>query len=142
MSTTEQMRQHQARCVPHRVRLRMLAHDLADAPVTSRVLYETAQETSAILAEAKAGCRTALTPAADGRHSSGNASLLRTRLVRLEAAADDAVAAAQGRDTAALRQHLSRFDALTAAMWTVLPSIFTPARPRTQGRRTFAAGSA
>jgi hypothetical protein len=77
MSTTEQMRQHQARCLPHRVRLRMLAHDLAVGPVTSRVLYETAQETSAILAEAQAGCRSALTPAADGRHSSGHASLLR-----------------------------------------------------------------
>lgn len=53
MSTAEQIRQHQVRCVPHQVRLRMLAHDLTDAPFTSRVIHETAQETSAILAEAE-----------------------------------------------------------------------------------------
>ncbi len=142
MGVTEQMRQHQERCVLHQVRLRMLVHDLTGALVTSRVIYETAQGTSAIVAEAKAGCRTALAPAAGGRHGSGHASLLGTRLARLEAAADDAVAAARASDTAALRQHLGRFDALTAAIWTVLPSVFTPARPRSQGRRPFAAGAA
>ncbi len=142
MGATEQMRKHQARCVPHQVRLRMLAHDLTGAPVTSRVIHQTAQETSAIVAEAKVGYRTALAPAADGRLGSGNASLLGARLARLEAAADDAVAAARDSDTAALRQHLGRFDALTAAIWTVLPSVFASARPRSSGRRTCAAGAA
>ena len=67
MGVTEQMRQHQERCVLHQVRLRMLVHDLTGALVTSRVIYETAQGTSAIVAEAKAGCRTALAPAAGGQ---------------------------------------------------------------------------
>ena len=115
------------------VRLRMLAHDLAGAPVTSQVIHQTAQETSAIVAAAKAGCHTVLAPAADGRPGAGHACLLRTRLARLEAAAADAVAAARDNDTAALRQHLGRFDALTAAIWAVLPAASTRAEPRTQG---------
>jgi hypothetical protein len=135
MGRTEQIQWHYARCAAHLVRLRMLARDLPGAPVVSSVIQETTLATSAILAEAEAGFCAALTPAADGLHSSGNASLLATRLARLETAAENAVAAARQGDTAALRQHLRRFDALTTAIWTVWVSALTPARSPAPGRR-------
>ena len=138
MGRTEQIQWHYARCVTHLVRLRMLARDLPGAPVMSKVIQETTLATSAILAEAEAGFCAALTPAADGQHGSANASLLATRLARLETAAENVVAAAREGDTAALRQHLRRFDALTTAIWTVWLSALTPARSPARSNRTSA----
>jgi len=46
-------------------------------------------------------------------------ALIRTRLDRLAAAAAAAVAAARREDEAELRRQLSRFEALTSAIWVV-----------------------
>ncbi len=123
MAASEQIRQHHHRCVPHLARLRMLVNDLADAPATRRVTHETTRAANAITAEAKAACRTAMTPAADGSPAPGTQSLLQPRLARLRAAAEDAVAAASNGDVPALRQHVRRLESLTSAMWTVLSTV-------------------
>jgi len=60
----------------------------------------------------------------DGGHGGSRvARFLAARLARLAAAADYVVTAARDGNAVALRQHLRRFDALTSALWTVLPDV-------------------
>lgn len=140
MSASEQIRQNRHRCMPHLAKLRMLAHDPAAPSATSKVVREITRATNAIMAEATAGYRTALVPAADSSRGSGNPSLLQPRLARLQAAAEDTVAAASHQDAAALRQHVRRFESLTSAIWAVLLSAVAPARARTKASTGLAAG--
>ena len=128
MGAPEQIRQCHARCAPDITGLRMLARELADGPLTPGGVLQTAQATSAIMVQARAGCRTALGLVRGGVPRSGDLPLLATRLARLEAAAGAAVAAASEGNAASLRRHLWRFDALTAAIWTVLSSVATGSR--------------
>ena len=116
MTVADRTEDHQARCVPHLVRLRMLARTEADAPLPWLVADEVIQATEAILAEAEAAGREATTAAEVGLDT---AMFLGARLTRLASAASDAVAAAWMGDFAQLRRHLARFDTLTSAIWTV-----------------------
>src|SRR5215469_8221943 len=128
MIGTDDLRDHQARCVPHRAILQMFASSLADVQLPPDAVRRVAEATSAILAEARAAGRAALTAVADDGLRSANLSLLTARQARLEHAAEDAIAsareAAQGGNVAALRQRLQRFDTLTSAMWTVQLSVW------------------
>jgi hypothetical protein len=128
MIGTDDLRDHQARCVPHMAILQMFASSLADAQLPPDAARRVAEATSAILAEARAAGRAALTAVADDGLRSANLSLLTARQARLEHAAEDAIAsareAAQGSNVAALRQRLQRFDTLTSAMWTVQLSVW------------------
>jgi hypothetical protein len=119
MTAADEIRDHQERCQPHVLRLRMLALDEAGpAPVA----VDVGEATGAILAEAEASSRAALA-AADGSHP-GAGTFLRVRLDRLAVAADEAIAAARHGNPADLRLHLRRFEALTAAIWTVQDSLY------------------
>jgi hypothetical protein len=130
MGASEQIRENRYRCVSHLARLRMLAQDLAGAPANTRVVDETAQAANAIMAEASAGCHAALAPAAGSGRGAGSRSLLQPRLARLQAAADDTVAAASRGDAVALRRNVRRFESLTSAIWAVLFSAAAPPRRR------------
>ena len=110
---------HQARCEPHLLALRMIAHDEADTVLTRRAVVEIAQATRAVLAEAETAART-VGVMADGP---GAAILVRVRLNRLAASAEDVISAAGSGDRAQMRCHLHRFDALTAAIWTVQQAV-------------------
>ena len=128
MIGTDDLRDHQARCVPHMAILQMFASNLADVQFPPDAARRVAEATSAILAEARAAGRAALTAVADDGLRSANLSLLTARQARLEHAAEDAIAsareAARGGNIAALRQRLQRFDTLTSAMWTVQMSVW------------------
>ncbi len=127
MTGTEELRDYQARCIPHIAVLHMFASDMLGTPLPPDATEQVAQATSAILAEAKAAGRAALAAVSDSRPRSANLSLLAARQARLEHAADDAVAsareAAYSGNIAALRQRLQRFVVLTTAMWTVQLSV-------------------
>jgi len=114
---------HRARCLPHLLALRMIAHDEADPVLTRRAVIEVAQATHAILAEAETAARDVL-DAAVSAGSPGAAILVRVRLKRLAAAAEDAIAAAGAADCGRMRRHLDRFDVLTAAIWTVQQALY------------------
>lgn len=123
MTVADAIRDHQARCRQHLLRLHLLARDQAGA-TARQVAVEVEQAASAVLDEVAVS----LTPAAvaDGRDP-GAGSLLAARLARLRAAADEVVAAARDGDAAGLRRQVRRFDALTSAMWTVQHAISDPA---------------
>jgi hypothetical protein len=126
MTVADRTEDHQARCLPHLVRLRMLARIEADAPLPWLAADEVARATQAILAEARAaGCE-----AADrGTRlvaAGGPGTFLSVRLSRLAAAADDAITAAWTGDFAQLRRRLARFDTLTSAIWTVQDVVSGP----------------
>jgi len=131
MIGTDDLRDHQARCMPHVAILQMFASSLADVQLPPDAVRRVADATGAILAEARAAGRTALTAVADEGLRSANLSLLTARQARLEHAAEDAIAsareAARGGNIAALRQRLQRFDTLTSAMWTVQLSVWEDA---------------
>jgi hypothetical protein len=118
MSVTDQLEDHQARCLAHLLSLRMLAHTEPGALLPRRVVAEIARTTGAVVAEAEAGGQAVLTAGLSGYHR-GDGIFLRVRLDRLAAAAEDAVAAACAGNAADLRRQLRRFDTLTAAIWTV-----------------------
>jgi hypothetical protein len=120
MTAADQIRDHQARCQPHVLKLRMLARgEGGSGPLAA----EVGQATAAIIAEAEASSRTALAADAAGLHP-GAGIFLRVRLNRLAAAADEAIAAAQDGDPVGLRLRLRRFDALTSAIWTVQDALY------------------
>jgi hypothetical protein len=131
MIGTGELRDHQARCMPHMAMLHLLAGDVAGEQVPPDAAEQIARATSAILAEARAAARAALAALADRNSRSASVSLLAARQARLEHAAEDAVAsareAAQSGNLAALRQRLQRFEALTSAMWTVQLSVWEQA---------------
>ena len=122
MTIAGKIEDHQARCQPHVLRLRMIAHDEAGTALTWQAVTEVIQATGAILAEAKAAGSDAR--AAGG--APGAATFLGVRLSRLTAAANDAIAAAGEGDSGQLRRHLHRFEVLTSAIWTVQQAVSGP----------------
>jgi hypothetical protein len=113
MDVVDTLEDHQARCLPHLLSLRMLARYTPDAPLPWLAVAEVTQATEAILAEVEA----AVWAATGGSPDPG--IFLSVRLSRLAAAAGEAVAAAGAGDFTQLRGHLRRFEALTSAIWAV-----------------------
>jgi hypothetical protein len=116
MTIADRIGDHQARCLPHLLTLRLLARDDAEAPSPWLTRAEVTGATEAILAEAAAAGREVR--AVTGS-SPGTDIFLGVRLRRLAAAADDAIAAAGTGDFTRLRRHLHRFEVLTSAIWEV-----------------------
>ena len=54
MTIADKIEDHQARCQPYVLRLRMIAHDEAGTALTWQAVTEVVQATGAILAEAEA----------------------------------------------------------------------------------------
>lgn len=122
VTATEEIQDHQERCQPYLLRLRMLAHSEGElAPAAA----EVGQATSAIVAEARAASRAALADVHSGYPGAG--TFLRVRLDRLARVAEQAVTAAREGDTAGLRRHLHRFEAVTSAIWTAQDAVCGPA---------------
>lgn len=120
MTAADEIRDHQARCQPHMLRLRMLARgEDGSGPLAAEVV----QATGAIIAEAEASSRAALATGVGGSNP-GAGTFLGVRLNRLVVAADEAIAAARDGDPAGLRLHLRRFEALTLAIWTVQDALY------------------
>jgi hypothetical protein len=120
MTSVSMIEAHQAHCRPHLLTLRMIAHDDTDPVLTRLGVVEVARATRTVLAEAEAAARDAADVGAVGP---GATVLVEVRLHRLAVAAADAIAAAGAADCGQLRCHLHRFDALTAAIWTVLQAV-------------------
>jgi len=121
MTIARQTEDHQARCQPYLLTLRMLARDEAGTALACHTVIELIRATEAVLAEAGAAVRDAHTAAGPAA-----GTFLSVRLSRLAAAADDAIAAARAGDPAGLRRRLDRFDVLTSAIWTVQRSVYGP----------------
>ncbi len=119
MTIADTIEAHQARCQPHLLTLRMIAHDEADPTFTRRAVIEIVQATRAVLAEAETAARAVSVSAGDP----GAAVLVQVRLNRLAASAEDVISAAGSGDCAQMRCHLHRFDVLTAAIWTVQQAV-------------------
>jgi len=117
MDVTDQLEDHQARCFPHLLTLRMLARYTPEASLPWLAVTEVTRATGAILAEVEAAVRAVTGDGPVG--TAGPGIFLGVRLSRLAAAADDAIAAAGAGDSTQLRTHLRRFDTLTAAIWAV-----------------------
>jgi hypothetical protein len=124
MSVADQIQDHQARCVAALISLRMLAQGEAGLPLPRWVVVEVAQATGTVLAEAEAASRAVLTAVGVVDDRPGDGTFLRVRLDRLAAAANDAMTAARSGDSGEMRRHLRRFDALTAAIWTVQDAVY------------------
>ena len=140
MSEADQKYDHQARCLADLISLRMLARGEAGTPPPRWVVVEIARATGAILAEAEAAGCAALAAADDGDNR-GDDKFLRVRLDRLATAANYAIAAARAGNSAELRRHLHRFDALTSAIWTVHDGVYGPRRERRPAVRQVSATS-
>jgi hypothetical protein len=124
MTVANQTEDHQARCVPYLIKLRMLAGTEVELPPRWLAAAEVTRATEAILAEAEAAGREAGTAAGVGLDTG---LFLGVRLSRLASAASDAIAAAWAGDFARLRRHLARFDTLTSAIWEVQDARRRPA---------------
>jgi hypothetical protein len=116
MNVTDLLEDHQARCLPHLLTLRMLARYTSEVPLPRLAVVEVTQATEAILSEVGEAVQ-AMTGA--GPDGPGAGIFLSTRLSRLAAAADDAIAAAGAEDFTQLRGQLRRFETLTSAIWAV-----------------------
>jgi len=77
MTCADQIREHQARCQPHLLRLRLLARGEARTTAPRQIAAEVREATNAVLAEAEAAIRTAL--AAAERMRGGSAALAADR---------------------------------------------------------------
>ena len=126
MTSADKIEDHQARCQPQLLRLRMIARDEPGTALTWHAVTEIVQATEAILAEAQAAGSDAR-----GAAGPGTATFLNVRLSRLAAAANDAIVAAGDGDSGLLRRHLHRFEVLTSAIWTVQRAVSAraPSRP-------------
>jgi len=124
MTAAEEIQHHQARCQPYLLRLRMLTRGEGEPTL---IAAEVTQATGAVVVEASAASRAALADGDSGHP--GAATFLRVRLNRLAIAAEEAIAAARDGDTAELRRHLHRFEALTSAIWTAQHAVCGPASP-------------
>ena len=122
MTAAEEIQDHQARCQPDLLALRMLVRNGGEP---TRAAAEVGRATSAIMAEAWAASQAALADRSC-RHP-GADTFLRVRLNRLAKAAAEAVAAAQQDDAARLRHYLRRFEAVTSAIWTAEHAVCSPA---------------
>src|ERR1700688_1219551 len=87
MSVTDQLGDHQARCLAHLISLRILAHTEPGALLPRRAVVEIARTTGAVVAEAEAAGQAALT-AGPGDPHRRDGTFLRVRLDRLAAAAE------------------------------------------------------
>ena len=121
MTSADQIEDHQARCQPHVLRLRIIARDEAGTRLPWQLVADITQATEAILAEAEAAGSEAF---ASGRGGPGAGTFLSVRLSRLATAANDVIAAAG--DPAQLRRRLHRFEVLTSAIWTVQQGVSGP----------------
>ena len=126
MSIADEIRDHQARCALPLISLRILVHDDVLPPMPRRVVVDIAQATRAVLDEVEAAGRVAVAAAGTRSGHPGVRAFLQVRLDRLAAAASDAVDAALAGDAGETTRHLRRFDALTAAIWTVQDSVCGP----------------
>jgi hypothetical protein len=126
MTAPDTIEDHQARCQPYMLKLRMIVLDEAGTALTWQAVTEVVQATGAILAEAEAAGSYARAAAGPG-----TATFLSVRMSRLAGAANDAIAAAGEGDCSLLRRHLHRFEALTSAIWTVQQAVSGPDRGRT-----------
>jgi hypothetical protein len=124
MTSTGEIQDHQVRCQPHLLTLRLLAHGEAGTEPLQRVATEVAEATGAVLAEVKAAGCDMRTTAGGGSGGPGAETLLQARLNRLAAAAADVVAATVAGNLAEMRRQLDRFDALTSAIWTVQRAVY------------------
>ena len=124
MTIADRIGDHQARCQPHLLMLRLLARDDNEAQFPWLARAEVAAATEAILAEVEAAGREVRAAAGDGPDTG---IFLGVRLTRLAAAADDAIATAEAGDFTRLRRHVCRFEALTSAIWAV--QVITPPAP-------------
>jgi hypothetical protein len=122
MTAAEEIQDHQARCQPDLLALRMLARNGGEP---ARAAAEVGRATSAIMAEARAAGQAVL-GGRSCRHP-GAETFLRVRLNRLAKAAAEAVTAAQEDDAARLRHYLRRFEAVTSAIWTAELALCSPA---------------
>jgi hypothetical protein len=113
MTVADRTEEQRARCLPHLLRLRMLACDAQETTLPWLAAGEVTQAMKAILAEVEAG----IEAAAGG--GPGTGTFLGVRLSRLATAADEAIAAAWAGDFTQLRRQLRRFETLTSAIWTV-----------------------
>jgi len=132
MTMTDIVRVHQARCVPHLARLRMLAAAQTGTPFPPGVVSGVAAAVGAVVAEAIAAERD-MAAASGGRDTGADQPLLAARLHRLHRAARDAMASARNGNPAILRDRVHRFDTMTSAMWTVHLSVVERNRPRRRG---------
>jgi hypothetical protein len=123
MTPTDEIHDHQVRCQPHLLRLRMVARGEFEVALPLQVVAEAV---GAILTEAEAAARAVGAVAVDGLGGPGAGTFLGVRLNRLAAAADDAIAAARTGNPAEMRLHLNRFDSLTSAIWTVHRAVYGP----------------
>lgn len=122
MTFADQLRDHQARCQPHLLRLRLVARGEASTTAARQIAAEVREATNAVLAEAEAAIRTALA-ATEGRRKPATETFLWARLARLADAADGVVSAAHGGHAPTLRTGLRRFDELTSAIWAVQDAV-------------------
>jgi hypothetical protein len=129
MIAAGQIREHESRCRPHLLRLRMLASTEAGAGLPRQATAEVREATNAVIAEAEAAGDAALTGVATSRKPVAETFLL-VRLNRLAAAADEAVTAARGGDGPRLRRQLHRFDVLASAIWAVQHAVHAAGPPR------------
>jgi hypothetical protein len=131
MTINDETEDHEVRCQPHLLALRMLARGEAATVVPRQVATEVIRATRAVLAEAEAARGAAKGPRDDPRAG----TFLQVRLNRLAAAADEAIAAATAGDSAQLRRQLNKFEALTSAIWTVHKAMHgrAPRRPAMPG---------
>jgi hypothetical protein len=123
MTFGDQIRDRQARCQPHLLRLQLLARGQADETVPRQIATEVRDATNAILAEAEAAIRAAVAATAEWHREPATETFLWARLARLANAADEAVTAARG-GAPGLRSCLHRFDTLTSAIWTVQNAVY------------------
>jgi hypothetical protein len=129
MIAVGQIREHESRCRPHLLRLRMLASAEAGAGLPRQATAEVREATNAVIAEAEAAGGAALAIMAASREPEAETFLL-VRLNRLAVAADEAVSAARGGDGPRLRRLLHRFDALASAIWAVQHAVYASGPPR------------
>jgi hypothetical protein len=119
MDVSDLLEDHQARCLPHLLTLRMLVRTTPEAPLTWLVVAEVTQATKAVLAEVESAVQAVTGSGPGSLGSPGTGTFLGVRLSRLAAAADDAIAAAGAGDFTQVRCHLRRFETLTSAIWAV-----------------------
>ena len=79
MTTADKIEDHQARCQPYVLRLRMIALDEAGTALTWQAVTEVVQATGAILAEAEAAGSDAGAAASPGAATFLNVRLSRAR---------------------------------------------------------------
>ena len=116
MPSVGQIHDHQEHCRPHLLTLRMLARGESEPALAAA---QAARATGAIIAEVEAAIQAALAANRGTYRRPADRAFLGARLNRLAAAAEGVVAAARDEDTAGLRRHLRRFEALTSASWTM-----------------------